>query len=273
VAGADAELVDLHADGFDPRLTTDEARGHPTRDPLVARYIAALREADLLAVVHPNCWGSPPALMKGWMDRTFAPGAAHAFAKGVDAGDAPAGLLRARAALVRNTSNTTAEREASHFDDPLERIWSDCLLGYCGVPRIERRVFRVVATSTAHERADWLAVVENADALDDQQLRAIAREFNQAETTFLLESTRSDCRLRSFTASGSECRASGGSAESSTARRVAEGWMHAGVALSGSPRLSVAALALLDTPNRRRRITVAAQRPTRPPNVRPRARL
>ncbi|MGZ5198366.1 MAG: PhzF family phenazine biosynthesis protein [Telluria sp.] len=49
-----------------------------------------------------------------------------------------------------------------------------------------------------------LAVVENADQLDDDQMRRIAREFNQAETTFIMRSERADRKLRSFTASGSE---------------------------------------------------------------------
>ncbi|MBS0367080.1 MAG: PhzF family phenazine biosynthesis protein [Proteobacteria bacterium] len=49
-----------------------------------------------------------------------------------------------------------------------------------------------------------LAVVEDADALTDTQMRAIAREFNQAETTFLSRSNRADWKLRSFTAAGSE---------------------------------------------------------------------
>lgn len=49
-----------------------------------------------------------------------------------------------------------------------------------------------------------LAVVEGGDALSDAQMRCIAGEFNQAETTFLLKSARADWRLRSFTASGAE---------------------------------------------------------------------
>jgi PhzF family phenazine biosynthesis protein len=49
-----------------------------------------------------------------------------------------------------------------------------------------------------------LAVVQDADGLSDEQMRRIAGEFNQAETTFLLQSTRADRRLRSFTASGAE---------------------------------------------------------------------
>lgn len=54
-----------------------------------------------------------------------------------------------------------------------------------------------------------LAVVENADGLDDCLLRRIAGEFNQAETTFLLRSTEADWKLRSFTANGSEVTGAG----------------------------------------------------------------
>jgi PhzF family phenazine biosynthesis protein len=49
-----------------------------------------------------------------------------------------------------------------------------------------------------------LAVVQGADALSDEQMRRLAGEFNQAETTFILAGTRADRKLRSFTASGAE---------------------------------------------------------------------
>jgi PhzF family phenazine biosynthesis protein len=49
-----------------------------------------------------------------------------------------------------------------------------------------------------------LAVVQAADELSEEQMRQLAGEFNQAETTFILESARADRKLRSFTASGAE---------------------------------------------------------------------
>lgn len=49
-----------------------------------------------------------------------------------------------------------------------------------------------------------LAVVDDADDLSELQMRRLAGEFNQAETTFILKSTKADRRLRSFTASGAE---------------------------------------------------------------------
>jgi hypothetical protein len=51
-----------------------------------------------------------------------------------------------------------------------------------------------------------LAVVPQADELDDSTMQSVARELKQAETTFLMSSTRkpADWRLRSFTAGGVE---------------------------------------------------------------------
>jgi trans-2,3-dihydro-3-hydroxyanthranilate isomerase len=49
-----------------------------------------------------------------------------------------------------------------------------------------------------------LAVVQDADRLTDADMRAIAGEFNQAETTFISASPRADRKLRSFTAAGVE---------------------------------------------------------------------
>ena len=69
----------------------------------------------------------------------------------------PVGLLRARTAVVLNTSNTPEERERAVFGDPLEAIWKRCVFDLCGVRDVRRRTFGVVVTSTAEERRGWLA--------------------------------------------------------------------------------------------------------------------
>jgi putative NADPH-quinone reductase len=69
------------------------------------------------------------------------------------------GLLKARVALVFNTSNTLAELERQLYDDPLETLWKKCVFPLCGVPRCERQLFSVVITSTPEQRAAWLAEV------------------------------------------------------------------------------------------------------------------
>lgn len=155
-AGCDVIFHDLAAENFDPRMTATEAREGASADPTVQRHVAELCAADLLAVVHPNCWGAPPAIMKGWIDRVFAENAAYGFEKGAGLGAAAFGLLNIRSALVINTGNTPLDREETHFHDPLDHIWRRCILGFCGVPHVTRRLFGVIATSAPADRATWL---------------------------------------------------------------------------------------------------------------------
>jgi putative NADPH-quinone reductase len=119
-----------------------------------------LAEAHGIIIVHPNWWGQPPAILKGWVDRVFRPGVAYKFAPGEGGEGVPLGLLKAHTALVFNTSNTPAQREAQVFRDPLETLWRICIFALCGVQIFQRRTFSVVITSTPEERRAWLAEVD-----------------------------------------------------------------------------------------------------------------
>lgn len=154
--GYEVRLHDLCAEGFDPVLPAAEIARGAVLPPLVERHCKEIREAEGLVLVHPNWWGMPPAVMKGWIDRVLRPGVAYEFLPGDGGEGVPVGLLKPMTALVLNTSNTPAERERAVFGDPLERIWRDCVLGFCGVRTVERRVFGVVCTSSPEERAAWL---------------------------------------------------------------------------------------------------------------------
>jgi putative NADPH-quinone reductase len=118
----------------------------------VARHCHEIAEAEGIVVVHPNWWGQPPALLKGWVDRVIRPGVAYTFIEGDNGEGVPKGLLKAKAAMVFNTSNTEAVRETAVFGDPLETIWKNCIFGLCGVTAFYRRMFTVVVTSTEARR-------------------------------------------------------------------------------------------------------------------------
>ena len=152
-AGVDVTVHDLAEQRFDPCLTRAEARGAVSDDPTVRRHIADLTSADLLAVVHPVMWGMPPAILKGWIDRVFALDAAYGLTKEGEA----IGLLPLRAALILNTSNTPPVREAARFGDPLDRIWRDCILGFCSTARVTRKTYAPLVPSTDVTRAAWVA--------------------------------------------------------------------------------------------------------------------
>jgi NAD(P)H dehydrogenase (quinone) len=150
---------DLYAEGFDPVQAASESANSCSSNGLVEQHCAELRRADLILIFHPNWWGQPPAILKGWVDRVFRLGTAYAYPAGVGADGTPVGLLVARHALVFNTSNTLPEREAAVFGDPLDALWRHCIFGLCGVASTVRRMYAPMASSSAEQRAAWLAEV------------------------------------------------------------------------------------------------------------------
>jgi putative NADPH-quinone reductase len=163
--GHEVVFHDLYKEGFDPILLGPEIPRNAPLPKEIASHCAEAAGADGIIVVHPNWWGMPPALLTGWVDRVLRPGVAYEFT-GDDGGEGvPGGLLKARTALIFNTSNTEAGREIRIFGDPLERIWKDCVFGLCGVGETHRRMFRTVITSSDEERCQWLAEV--SDMVDE----------------------------------------------------------------------------------------------------------
>jgi putative NADPH-quinone reductase len=142
-AGHEVDDCDLYAEGFEP------IRGG---DALVAQHRKELASADVLLVFHPNWWSMPPAMVKGWIDRTFVPGVAY---RDAPIGDPPIGLLQAKA-LVFNTGDTPPEREREVFGDPLQRIWEVGVFGFCGIRTVARRLYAPVTSSTPEQRDQWL---------------------------------------------------------------------------------------------------------------------
>jgi putative NADPH-quinone reductase len=154
--GHSVAFHDLYAEDFGPLLLSDEIPQDAVLPESVRSHCEEIRRAEGIVIIHPNWWGQPPAILKGWIDRVMRPGIAYEFLEG-DAGEGvPRGLLIAEAVLVFNTSNTLPQREQRVFGDPLETIWRNCVFGLCGVGRFHRRTFGMVVTSTEGERRLWL---------------------------------------------------------------------------------------------------------------------
>lgn len=78
-AGHEVDLLDLHAEGFDPVMSCEERRGYHTpveNERPVAGEIARLKAAEGLLFVYPTWWYGQPAMLKGWLDRVLVPGVA-----------------------------------------------------------------------------------------------------------------------------------------------------------------------------------------------------
>ncbi|HAJ78934.1 MAG TPA: NAD(P)H dehydrogenase [Fibrobacteres bacterium] len=156
LCGVIAFSHDLYKEKFDPVLTGKELGTDISDDVQVNRYVRELVESDILFFVHPNWWGQPPAILKGYIDRVIRPPHAYDFPDKDSEGGLPVQKLCGKYGIVYNTSNTGADREDNYFGDPLERIWKQCVFGFCGITRYHRRMFRVVADSNYGQRTAWI---------------------------------------------------------------------------------------------------------------------
>jgi putative NADPH-quinone reductase len=151
---------DLYAEQFDSILPSAEIPADAILPPEIETHCHEIKTADGVIIIHPNWWGQPPAILKGWIDRVIRPGVAYQFLEGDQGEGIPVGLLKASAAVIFNTANTPPERERDVFGDPLQQIWKNCIFDLCGVSTFHREMFAVVVTSTHENRQRWLRKVE-----------------------------------------------------------------------------------------------------------------
>lgn len=150
---------DLYEEKFDPVLTENELGSDKSGDVLVNKYAAEMIESNYLIFIHPNWWGQPPAILKGYIDRVFRSPYAYDFPEGASGGGLPIEKLNDKYGIVYNTSNTESDREDHYFGDPLESIWEKCVFGFCGIKKYRRKMFRIIADSAEQDRKNWLKEV------------------------------------------------------------------------------------------------------------------
>jgi NAD(P)H dehydrogenase (quinone) len=154
--GHEVTFHDLYREKFPSVIPTKEIPRGVKLPKVIEKHFREIAEAGGIVIVHPNWWGQPPAILKGWIDRILRPGAAYTFAEGDNGEGDLIGLLKAETLLVFNTSNTKPERESNLYGDPLELLWKNNIIVSCGVKNYFRRCFRVVITSTIEQRRAWL---------------------------------------------------------------------------------------------------------------------
>jgi len=158
-AGWEVNYHDLYQERFDPLITPAELARDAVLPPDIRKHCDELVSADALIFVHPNYWGQPPAILRGYQDRILRMGIAYRFAVNEKGEGVPVGMLKARWALVFTTSNTPRDKELQWFGDPLENLWIRCILNFCGVTNARRQNFEPVIVSTPQQRQQWLEQV------------------------------------------------------------------------------------------------------------------
>ncbi|TDT42091.1 putative NADPH-quinone reductase [Streptomyces sp. BK208] len=127
-AGYDVDLLDLDAEGFDPRMNAEDQPDWGDRDKPYSEEVRAhmrrILDADLVVAVFPVYWQSAPALLKGWIDRVWNYGFAYGRSKP---------RLAGKGMLWLGLAGATADDPVTEgMRAVLETSLSDGIAYYCG---------------------------------------------------------------------------------------------------------------------------------------------
>jgi putative NADPH-quinone reductase len=137
-------------------MTREELGSDLSTDALVLQHQEELKACDQLVIMHPNWWGQPPAVLKGWLDRVLRNGVAYQFGVRADGSKGMIGMLPVQKLTVFTTSNTPNEQEKNQWGDPLDAIWTKYVAGFCCFPEVQRINFSPVIASTPEIRERWI---------------------------------------------------------------------------------------------------------------------
>ncbi|MFH2114480.1 MAG: NAD(P)H-dependent oxidoreductase [Spirochaetota bacterium] len=127
--GARVEVLDLGSLRFDPDLAGGLHDPSPLEPDLVGAQVAIAR-ADHLVFIHPNWWGTYPARLKAFVDRTFLPGFAFQYQKG---SPFPAKLLTGKTARLVVTMDGPGWWYRWAMGAGGDRALTKSVLRFCGV--------------------------------------------------------------------------------------------------------------------------------------------
>lgn len=171
-AGMAVERLDLATLDFDPSVRVPNPEDQPLEAGL-QKAQALLRWADHVVFVYPAWWGTLPALLKGFLDRTLTPGFAFRFPEGEAPGWSK--LLTGRSAQLLVTLDTPPWVYRWITRQPGHQAMRRATLGFCGIRPVFVSSFGPVRTSTPGRRRNWLEAVRTDAARLPARLRAAHR--------------------------------------------------------------------------------------------------
>ena len=162
-AGAEVTRLRLGEMAFDPILR-EGYRKRQDLEPDLEAARAAILAADHVVFIYPIWWGSVPALLKGFLDRTFLPGFAFAYRSEGQA--LPDKLLKGRSGRLIVTLDTPGWFNWLVYGAPGHRMMAATVLKFCGISPVARSTFAPVRNSTAAGRARFLEKLAKAGRRD-----------------------------------------------------------------------------------------------------------
>ncbi|MBN2451589.1 MAG: NAD(P)H-dependent oxidoreductase [Lentisphaeria bacterium] len=152
-AGAEARVVDLRSMRFDPVLWEGYRRTQELEPDLKAAQEDILWSRHLV-FAFPIWWGTPPGLLKGFIDRVFHPSFAFKY-------DGPRALfqrklLGGRSGRILCTLDSPPLYYRFVMGAPGLRMMKRSVLGFCGVRPVRSTLVGSVKLADEAKRRRWI---------------------------------------------------------------------------------------------------------------------
>ncbi len=142
-------LIDLD---FDPNLKYGYRIPYAL-EPDLQDAISKLKWADHIVWFFPLWWYGTPALLKGFIDRTFLPGITFKYQKGKTF---PKQLLKGKTSRMVITADTVSWYHRLFMGRPVINQMKKGVLEFCGVKPVKTTYLAVVKDSSLEQRKTWL---------------------------------------------------------------------------------------------------------------------
>lgn len=153
-----AKVTLLHLADLDFNLNlTFGYRKRTTLEPDLEKAIALLKAADHIVWVFPMWWYGYPALLKGFIDRTFLPGITF---QPIEGKPFPDKLLKGKTSRLIITADTPSWYDRMFMKRPAINQFKKGTLEFCGIKPVKVTYIAPMKGSNEAFRMKWLNKVE-----------------------------------------------------------------------------------------------------------------
>ncbi|MCG8575185.1 MAG: NAD(P)H-dependent oxidoreductase [Flavobacteriales bacterium] len=125
-------------------------------EPDLLDAIEKIKKSDHIVWLFPMWWYSYPAIMKGFIDRTFLPGITY---QPIEGKPLPKKLLKGKTARVIITSDTPRWYDFLYMKSPTRHQIKKGVLQFCGVKPVKITQIATIKGSNKAFRDKWLQKV------------------------------------------------------------------------------------------------------------------
>ena len=154
-AGYQVSQIVIRELAFEPNLQF----GYKQRlelEPDLLAAIDAIKTCDHMVWFHPAWWGGLPALLKGFIDRTFLPSIMFDYNEAKLSGMGWDGYLEGKSARIIATMDTPKILYRLLYSAPSVNQLKKTTLEFCGVKPVKVTQFAPVKGSTQEKRESWI---------------------------------------------------------------------------------------------------------------------